>query len=55
MRGPKTYLLFKNMIQALKDDSLVLEKLPQDSLIRDTMNKFPEFYTMQEYPGMLTP
>lgn len=55
MRGPKTYLLFKSVIQSLKENDLVLEKLPQDSAVRATMEKFPEFYTMQEYPGMLTP
>ncbi len=55
MRGPKTYLLFKNMVQALKTNDLVLERLVDDSTIRSTMNKFPEFYTMQEYPGMFTP
>jgi hypothetical protein len=55
VRGPKTYLLFKNMIESLKTRDLVLEKLPTNGTISDTMKLFPEFYMMQDYPGMFTP
>jgi hypothetical protein len=55
IRGPKSYMMFAQMVNNLKEKVLVLEKLPDTAALQATMRQFPEFYMMQEFPGMLTP